>query len=152
MPVKIGDLIVSSGDYVIADRSAVIIVLQAEIGCVLAAAERIAAKEEEMAKQIRAGRPIGTVMGGLRAAVGPLTSDFKFVSLRSGGGSGWHFGLRQGCTRGSSGSNGPATSSQSRSYPHRTQTCPYMIFGKDRTLLRRMSSVADSVVKVVFHC
>lgn len=64
VPVKIGDLIVSPGDYVIADRSAVIIVSQAEIRRVLAAAERIAAKEEEMAKQIRAGRPIGTVMGG----------------------------------------------------------------------------------------
>jgi regulator of RNase E activity RraA len=64
VPVKIGDIVVLPGDYVIADRSAVIIISKAEIGLVLPAAERIAAKEEEMAKLIRAGQPIGTAMGG----------------------------------------------------------------------------------------
>ena len=86
VPVKIGELIVSPGDYVIADRSAVIIISQVEIGCVLAAAERIAAKEEEMAKQIRAGRPIGTVMGGnYEQLLKPLDFRFRIVSLRLGG-------------------------------------------------------------------
>jgi 4-hydroxy-4-methyl-2-oxoglutarate aldolase len=64
VPVQIGDMTVRPGDYVIADRSAVIIVSQADIGRVLPAAERIAAKEEEMVRRISAGHPIGTVMGG----------------------------------------------------------------------------------------
>jgi len=64
VPVEIGDMVVLPGDYVIADRSAVIFVSPADISRVLAAAERIAAKEEEMAKHISAGQPIGTVMGG----------------------------------------------------------------------------------------
>jgi 4-hydroxy-4-methyl-2-oxoglutarate aldolase len=64
VPVQIGDITVQPGDYVIADRSAVIIVSQADIDRVLPAAERIAAKEEEMVRHIGAGRPIGTVMGG----------------------------------------------------------------------------------------
>jgi regulator of RNase E activity RraA len=64
VPVEIGDVVVLPGDYVIADRSAVIIVSKAEIGRVLRVAEGIAAKEDEMAKLIRAGQPIGTVMGG----------------------------------------------------------------------------------------
>jgi 4-hydroxy-4-methyl-2-oxoglutarate aldolase len=64
VPVQIGDMTVRPGDYVIADRSAVIIVSQADIGRVLPAAERIAAKEEEMVRRIGAGQPIGAVMGG----------------------------------------------------------------------------------------
>ena len=63
VPVEIGDITVQPGDYVIADRSAVIVVSQADVGRVLAAAERIAAKENEMVKHICAGRPIGSVMG-----------------------------------------------------------------------------------------
>jgi 4-hydroxy-4-methyl-2-oxoglutarate aldolase len=63
VPVEIGDIVVLPGDYVIADRSAVIVVSKAEIGRVLPVAERIAAKEEEMAKHISAGQPIGAVMG-----------------------------------------------------------------------------------------
>jgi 4-hydroxy-4-methyl-2-oxoglutarate aldolase len=55
---------VRPGDYVIADRSAVIVVSQIDIGRVVPAAERIAAKEEEMVRRIGAGQPIGTVMGG----------------------------------------------------------------------------------------
>jgi regulator of RNase E activity RraA len=55
-------MIALPGDYVIADRSAVIIVSQAAIGRVLLVAERVAAKEEEMAKRIRDGQLIGTVM------------------------------------------------------------------------------------------
>ena len=51
------------GDYVIADRSAVIFIAAADIERVLAAAERVAAKEEAMAEEIRAGTPIGAVMG-----------------------------------------------------------------------------------------
>ena len=63
VPVSIGDVTVAPGDYVIADRSAVIFIPAADIDRVLAAAERIAAKEEAMAKAILAGEPIGAVMG-----------------------------------------------------------------------------------------
>ena len=47
----------------ITDRSAVIFVAAVDIERVLAASERIVAKEEAMAKDILAGTPIGTVMG-----------------------------------------------------------------------------------------
>jgi 4-hydroxy-4-methyl-2-oxoglutarate aldolase len=63
VPITIGDVAVAPADYVVADRSAVIFIAAAEIERVLATAERIAAKEDAMAKDIRAGTPIGTVMG-----------------------------------------------------------------------------------------
>ena len=63
LAVTIGDVAVAPGDFVVADRSAVIFIAAADIERVLAAAERIAAKEDAMAKDIRAGTPIGTVMG-----------------------------------------------------------------------------------------
>lgn len=63
VPVSIGDVAVSPGDYVVADRSAVIFIAAADIERVLAAAERIAAKEAALAKAILTGTPIGTVMG-----------------------------------------------------------------------------------------
>jgi 4-hydroxy-4-methyl-2-oxoglutarate aldolase len=65
VPVRIGDVVVAPGDYVIADRSAVIFIAAADIERVLVAAERIAAKEAAMAKDIVAGTPIGTVMGAV---------------------------------------------------------------------------------------
>lgn len=64
VPVRIGDVRVQPGDYLLADRSAVIVVAAADIARVLDAAEQIAAKEAAMAKAILAGTPIGQVMGG----------------------------------------------------------------------------------------
>ena len=55
---------VDPGDYVIADRSAVIFIAAADIVRVLEAAEEIAAKEAAMAAALREGKPISTVMGG----------------------------------------------------------------------------------------
>jgi 4-hydroxy-4-methyl-2-oxoglutarate aldolase len=63
-PVTVGEVAVEPGDYVIADRSAVIFVAETEIDRVLATAEEIAAREEAMAEALRAGKPIGAVMGG----------------------------------------------------------------------------------------
>ena len=63
VPVRIENVTVSPGDFVVADRSAVIFIAAADIERVLTAAERIATKEELMAKEILAGTPIGTVMG-----------------------------------------------------------------------------------------
>ena len=64
VPVSIGDVSVAPGDYVLADRSAVILIAAADIGRVLDAAEAIVAREAAMAKAILAGTPIGQVMGG----------------------------------------------------------------------------------------
>lgn len=64
VPVTIGDVSVAPGDYVLADRSAVILIAAADIERVLDAAEVIVAREAAMAKAILAGTPIGQVMGG----------------------------------------------------------------------------------------
>jgi regulator of RNase E activity RraA len=53
---------VEPGDYVIADRSAVVFIAAADIARVLDAAETIAAKEAAMAKALLAGEPISQVM------------------------------------------------------------------------------------------
>ena len=53
-----------AGDYVLADRSAVIFISPENIERVLEAAEMIVAKEAAMAKAILSGTPIGEVMGG----------------------------------------------------------------------------------------
>jgi len=62
-PITVGDVTVTPGDYVVADASAVVFITQAEIERVLEAAEAIVAKEQAMAEALRAGTPIGQVMG-----------------------------------------------------------------------------------------
>src|SRR5678815_1571750 len=62
-PITVGTVLVSAGGYVIADASAVVFIRQADISRVLDAAEKIVAKEKLMAESIRAGTPIGQVMG-----------------------------------------------------------------------------------------
>ncbi|NML44731.1 RraA family protein [Ramlibacter sp. G-1-2-2] len=64
VPVQIGEVQVQPGDYVLADRSAVLFIAAADIARVLEAAEGIVAKEAAMAKAILAGTPIAEVMGG----------------------------------------------------------------------------------------
>jgi regulator of RNase E activity RraA len=63
LPVTIGDITVSAGDYVVADGSAVVFVTANEIARVLDAAETIAAREKAMAESLRQGTPISQVMG-----------------------------------------------------------------------------------------
>ena len=63
-PITVGQVRVAPGDYVVADRSAVIFIPETSIAAVLEQAETIAAKEATMAGAIRAGTPIGRVMGG----------------------------------------------------------------------------------------
>jgi regulator of RNase E activity RraA len=62
--VEIGTVTVQAGDYVAADRSAVVFIAGRDIERVLDTAEQIAAREAAMAKAILAGTPIGQVMGG----------------------------------------------------------------------------------------
>lgn len=64
VPVTLGEVTVHPGDAILADRSAVIVIAQAQLDRVLEAAEAIVAKEAAMAKAILAGVPIGQVMGG----------------------------------------------------------------------------------------
>jgi 4-hydroxy-4-methyl-2-oxoglutarate aldolase len=61
--VRVGEIAVSPGDYVVADASAVVFVPQGEILRVLDAAETIVAREEAMAQALREGKPISQVMG-----------------------------------------------------------------------------------------
>lgn len=62
-PVRVGDVTVSPGDYVVADGSGVAFIPDAEIRRVLETAESIVQREEAMAAAIRAGTPISQVMG-----------------------------------------------------------------------------------------
>lgn len=62
-PITVGDVVVTPGDYVVADGSAVVFVAQSEIARVLETAEAIAAREEAMAQALREGVPISQVMG-----------------------------------------------------------------------------------------
>jgi len=59
-----GQVTVQPGDYLLVDRSAVIVIAATDIERVLEAAETIVAKEAAMAKAILSGTPIGAVMGG----------------------------------------------------------------------------------------
>ena len=59
-----GMVVVQPGDYVLADRSAVIFISESRIEQVLEAAEMIVAKEAAMAKAILAGTPMSQVLSG----------------------------------------------------------------------------------------
>lgn len=63
-PVEIGDVVVTPGDYVIADGSAVVFIRPENIARVLEAAEMIAAREAAMAQAILSGAKISEVMDG----------------------------------------------------------------------------------------
>jgi regulator of RNase E activity RraA len=63
VPVSVGDVLVSPGDYVIADGSAVVFVTQGDIERVLEAAEAIAKRERAMVDSLLEGTPISQVMG-----------------------------------------------------------------------------------------
>ena len=63
-PVRIGDVPISQGDIVVADRTGVVIVPRSRTDDVLAAAGWIADKEKALAERIDAGEPTERVMGG----------------------------------------------------------------------------------------
>ncbi len=62
--IDVGGVSVSTGDYVIADRSGVAFLPAAQAVAVLDAAERIATKEAIMTKAVLRGEAVGTVMSG----------------------------------------------------------------------------------------
>jgi regulator of RNase E activity RraA len=63
VPITVGDVLVSPGDYVVADGSAVVFVHGPDIARVLDAAEAIAARERAMVAALKDGTPITEVMG-----------------------------------------------------------------------------------------
>jgi len=63
VPVLVGHIPVSPGDYVIADGSAVVFVAHSEILLVLEAAEAIARREAAMVQALAEGKRISEVMG-----------------------------------------------------------------------------------------
>jgi regulator of RNase E activity RraA len=64
VPIRVGDIPVSSGDYIAADRSGCVVVPAALVADVLTRAEMIFAKSEEMAAAVERGLPVSKVMGG----------------------------------------------------------------------------------------
>jgi regulator of RNase E activity RraA len=62
-PITVGTVLVSAGDYVLADASAVVFIRANDAARVLDVAEKIVEKEKLMAEAIRAGTPISKVMG-----------------------------------------------------------------------------------------
>jgi regulator of RNase E activity RraA len=64
VPVRIGDVTVEPGDFVLADGSAVIVIRPADIERVLAAGEAIVAREALMIAEIAKGSAMSAVLGG----------------------------------------------------------------------------------------
>jgi regulator of RNase E activity RraA len=62
-PVRIGEVTVCPGDFVIADASGVVFIAAADIERVLQAAEMIVGREAAMAQALRDGQPVSQVMG-----------------------------------------------------------------------------------------
>jgi len=62
--IRCGDTQVSPGDYIAADRSGVVVIAAAQIETVLARAEAILAKSDEMAAAVDRDVPVSKVMGG----------------------------------------------------------------------------------------
>jgi regulator of RNase E activity RraA len=63
-PITVWGVQVQPGDYVVADRSAIIFIAANQAQQVLETAEMIVSREAAMAKAILAGTPVSEVMGG----------------------------------------------------------------------------------------
>lgn len=63
VPVRIGEVDVHPGDYVVADSSAAVFIPASRLEEVMRVAESIVARESEMAARIAAGVPVSAVMG-----------------------------------------------------------------------------------------
>jgi regulator of RNase E activity RraA len=64
IPILPWNILVRGGDFVIADRSAIVFIASADIDRVLGEAESIAGIEAAMAKALMSGTPPSTVMAG----------------------------------------------------------------------------------------
>jgi 4-hydroxy-4-methyl-2-oxoglutarate aldolase len=61
--VRIGDVVVAEGDWVVADSSGIVFIAQAELDRVVTAAERIADRERLMTHAVLSGQAVSEVMG-----------------------------------------------------------------------------------------
>ena len=62
-PIRVGDLVVQPGDYVIADWSGAVFVSGLRAEEIVSIAEALAVREAQMAEAVRAGHPVVEVMG-----------------------------------------------------------------------------------------
>jgi regulator of RNase E activity RraA len=62
-PIRVGEVTVAPGDYVVADGTGVAFIAAGDIERVLDAAEFVVRKEMAMAEALRAGKPMSEVMG-----------------------------------------------------------------------------------------
>jgi len=62
-PVRVGDVGVASGDFVLADSSGIVFLPAARVTEIVATAEAIADREAAMTRELREGTPVGRVMG-----------------------------------------------------------------------------------------
>lgn len=62
-PVTVAGVDIRPGDYVIADRSGIVVTSAADIDAVLSEAEAIAGHEAEIARSLAAGTPVSEAMG-----------------------------------------------------------------------------------------
>lgn len=63
VPIVVGDVAVSPGDYVVADGTGVVFVRASDIEAVLTAADAVVARERAMVAALREGTPVTQVMG-----------------------------------------------------------------------------------------
>jgi 4-hydroxy-4-methyl-2-oxoglutarate aldolase len=63
VPIVVGDVAVSPGDYVVADGTGVVFVRAADIEAVLKGADAVVARERAMVAALRQGTPVTEVMG-----------------------------------------------------------------------------------------
>lgn len=63
VPIIVGDVAVSPGDYVVADGTGVVFVRASDIEAVLTAADAVVARERAMVAALREGSPVTQVMG-----------------------------------------------------------------------------------------
>lgn len=62
-PIRVGEVVVNAGDYVVADASGAVFIPAARVAEVLGVAETIVARERLMTRAVRDGQPVGVVMG-----------------------------------------------------------------------------------------
>ncbi|HWG25564.1 RraA family protein [Actinospica sp.] len=75
-PVHIAGIPVGEGDLVVADGSGVVVLPQSRVLDVLAEAELLAAREQEMSARLKAGAPVGAVLGhGYESMIGNSPAD-----------------------------------------------------------------------------
>jgi 4-hydroxy-4-methyl-2-oxoglutarate aldolase len=63
IPIRVGDITVTPGDYVVADGTGVVFIRTADIDAVLEAAHAVMARERAMVEALRSGTPVTQVMG-----------------------------------------------------------------------------------------